>query len=220
MENKFWNVPNILTLVRFALIPVMLVCFFTIPGKDHLAAMIVFLVASLTDVLDGFIARATHQITPIGEVLDPLADKLLKISTLLAFAIAGILPVWLVSVLIFIDLGMIIAGASLFKQKITIPSNFFGKLGTLIISIGLLMCFFDGSVNPWDLYVLYMGLIIVVASLIIYILLNYKRAFFPNKANDAAKLIESNEVKPVENEEKQIEKDDSKLNESADLDKK
>jgi len=182
MKDKFWNVPNALTLLRLFLVPVMLLCFFLIPGRDHLAAMIIFLVASLTDMLDGIIARTTHQITQYGIVLDPLADKLLKISTLVAFAIVGILPIWLVAVLIFLDVGMIITGACLFKQKITIPSNIFGKIGTVIMTIGLLMCFFDGSLNPWNLYVLYLGLIIIVTSLIVYIVLNYKRVFFRNKA--------------------------------------
>ena len=180
MKNKFWNVPNALTLLRLFLVPIMLLCFFLIPGRDHLAAMIIFLVASLTDMLDGIIARTTHQITQYGIVLDPLADKLLKISTLVAFAIVGILPIWLVAVLITLDVGMIITGACLFKQKITIPSNIFGKIGTLIMTIGLLMCFFDDSLNPWNLYVLYLGLIIIVTSLIVYIVLNYKRVFFKN----------------------------------------
>lgn len=187
MKDKFWNVPNALTLLRLFLVPVMLLCFFLIPGKDHLAAMIIFLVASLTDMLDGIIARSTHQITQYGVVLDPLADKLLKISTLVAFAIDGILPIWLVSVLIFLDLGMIITGACLFRRKITIPSNIFGKIGTFIMTIGLLMCFFNGSLNPWNLYVLYVGLIIIIVSLIVYIVLNYKRVFL----GDKSKKVES-----------------------------
>lgn len=82
---------------------------------------------------------------------------------------------------------MIIAGACLFKKKITIPSNVFGKLGTLVMSLGLLLCFFDGSLHPWNLYIVYIGMVIVVASLIIYILLNYKRVFgvkSPTKAEN------------------------------------
>lgn len=175
--NKFWNVPNMLTILRLLLVPALLLCFFLIPGEDHLVAMIIFIVASLTDVLDGLIARKTNQITPYGVVLDPLADKLLKISTLVAFCIVGIIPIWLVSILVFIDVGMIITGMCLYKKKITIPSNIFGKTGTFIMSIGLLMCFFDGSLHPWNLVVLYVGLILIVISLIVYILLNYKRVF-------------------------------------------
>ena len=179
--NKFWNVPNVLSLIRLILVPVFLIVFFFTPEDNHIPALIVFLVASLTDVLDGIIARKTNQITSYGIVLDPLADKLLKMATLIAFAIANIIPVWLVVVLIVIDLGMIVAGVCLFKKKITIPSNFFGKAGTFIMSVGLVMCFFEQYLNGWNLYVLYAGMIMVVVSLIVYIALNYKRVFTKNK---------------------------------------
>lgn len=202
MKDKFWNVPNALTLLRLFLVPVMLLCFFLIPGRDHLVAMIIFFVASLTDMLDGIIARSTHQITQYGIVLDPLADKLLKISTLVAFAIDGILPIWLVSSLIFLDLGMIITGACLFRRKITIPSNIFGKIGTFIMTVGLLMCFFNGSLNPWNLYVLYLGLIIIIISLIVYIVLNYKRVFFGNKTQKDSPTSEAKSVENTQSEKK------------------
>ena len=126
--NKFWNVPNMLTILRLLLVPALLLCFFLIPGEDHLVAMIIFFVASLTDVLDGLIARKTNQITPYGVVLDPLADKLLKISTLVAFCIVGIIPVWLVSILVFIDVGMIITGMCLYKITIKPISSFCSPL--------------------------------------------------------------------------------------------
>lgn len=188
--SKFWNVPNILSLIRLFLVPVMLICFFCIPGENHIWAMIVFLVASLTDILDGYIARSTGQITQYGIVLDPLADKLLKISTLTAFAIIGVLPIWLVSILIFIDVGMIITGMIIYKSKITIPSNVFGKAGTLIMSLGLLLSFFHGTLNPWNLYVIYLGLGVIILSLIVYICKNYKRVFCKPKNNDANNIKE------------------------------
>lgn len=199
MKSKFWNIPNILSIIRLVLVPVMLLCFFLIPGENHWAAMIVFVVASLTDALDGFIARSTHQITQYGIVLDPLADKLLKVSTLIAFAIEGILPVWLVSVLAFIDIGMIVTGFCLYNKKITIPSNLFGKLGTLVVSAGLLMCFFPATFSPWNLYIMYIGMVIVIASLLIYILLNYKRVFCKKGKCDDSSLEEQTVTPKEEN---------------------
>lgn len=175
--SKFWNVPNVLTLFRLLLVPVFLVVFFFCGDGNHIAALIVFLVASFTDVLDGIIARKTNQITPYGIVLDPLADKCLKAATLIAFAISGIIPVWLTVVLIVIDTAMIITGCCLYKQKITIPSNFFGKAGTFITSLGLVLCFFDKALNGWNLYILYAGLLTIVVSVIVYIIMNYKRVF-------------------------------------------
>lgn len=178
--NKFWNVPNVLSLFRLILVPVFLLVFFFAPGENHVPALVVFLIASLTDVLDGIIARKTNQITTYGIVLDPLADKLLKMATLIAFAIADIIPIWLTVTLIIIDISMIITGVCLYKQKITIPSNFFGKAGTFIMSIGLVLCFFDSSLNGWNLYILYAGLIMIVVSVIVYIIMNYKRVFTKN----------------------------------------
>ena len=124
MENKllkgFWNVPNMLSLFRLLLVPALVVTYFCVPGTNHIIALIIFIVASVTDVLDGIIARATNQITPIGTVLDPFADKLLKMSTLLCLCIDGALPIWLSVLLIVIDLAMIITGLCLLKEKITI----------------------------------------------------------------------------------------------------
>ena len=198
---KLKNVPNILTLIRLLLIPVMLLCFFLISGEDHIAAMIIFVLASLTDVLDGFIARKYHLITHLGEVLDPLADKLLKISTIIAFVIVEAIPLWLAVVLVFFDTGMIITGVILYKHRITIPSNVYGKVGTVIMSIGLIMCFFSGSLSPWNIYVLCLGLAAIILSLIVYICLNAKRVFgkegrearrLQREAEEEANALETN----------------------------
>ncbi len=181
MENKllkgFWNVPNMLSLFRLLLVPALVVTYFCVPGTNHIIALIIFIVASVTDVLDGIIARATNQITPIGTVLDPFADKLLKMSTLLCLCIDGALPIWLSVLLIVIDLAMIITGLCLLKEKITIPSNFIGKLGTVVMSVGLVLCFLQQTFDKWGFYILCCGLIIIIISVIVYIALNAKKVF-------------------------------------------
>ena len=194
--NKFWNVPNVLSLFRLILVPVFLIVFFFEPSDYHIGALIVFLVASLTDALDGLIARKTNQITKYGVVLDPLADKLLKSATLISFAVVGVIPVWLTVTLITIDLALIITGVCLFKRQITIPSNFLGKLGTAVMTLGLVLCFFAKSMNGWNLYILYAGLIIIIASVIVYIVLNYKRVF--NKNGQDKVIIEATATKVEE----------------------
>ena len=192
--NRFWNVPNVLTLFRLALVPVFVIVFFLTSG-NHIPALVVFVIASLTDVLDGFIARKYNLITPYGVVLDPLADKLLKSVTLICFAIVNIIPIWLAVTLIVIDLAMIITGICLYKQKITISSNFLGKLGTFVMTVGLILCFFDESLAGWNLYILYAGLIIIVASVIVYIVLNYKRVFnVGNKEKKSKEKIDNDAV--------------------------
>ncbi len=77
------NVPNFITLVRILLIPVFVMLFFTpTPGRS-LSAAIIFVVAAVTDLLDGYIARRTGQVTRLGKLLDPIADKLLVLSALI-----------------------------------------------------------------------------------------------------------------------------------------
>lgn len=186
----FWNVPNVLSLFRLILVPILIISYFGAPGTNHIFALIIFLVASITDLLDGIIARATNQITPIGTILDPFADKLLKMSTLLCFCIDGVLPIWLSVMLIVIDLSMIITGLCLLKQKITIPSNFIGKAGTLVMSVGLVLCFLSQTFGQWGFYTICAGLIIIVISVIVYIVTNAKSVFNKFRRH---KQIESSE---------------------------
>lgn len=173
----FWNLPNTLTLFRLLLVPVLAFAYFCVDGENHIFALVVFVVATITDFLDGIIARSTNQITQIGMVMDPLADKLLKIVTLICFCVDGVLPIWLVVLLISIDFAMIIAGICLFHKQITIPSNFIGKLGTVVMSAGLLMCFFASFFGSGGFYTICGGLAIIVLSVIVYICMNAKRVF-------------------------------------------
>ena len=73
------NIPNILTIIRFILIPFI---YMSVLSKHFLSALIIFTISALTDVLDGYIARKYNYITDIGKLIDPLADKLTQISTL------------------------------------------------------------------------------------------------------------------------------------------
>lgn len=77
------NLPNVITLVRILLIPVFVMLFFTPTPNRSLSAAVVFVVAAVTDLLDGYIARRTGQITKLGKLLDPIADKLLVLSALI-----------------------------------------------------------------------------------------------------------------------------------------
>ena len=173
--NKFWNVPNVLTLFRLALIPIFVLVFLFIEGDMHYVSLTIFLVASFTDVLDGIIARRTNSITKYGIVMDPFADKLLKIATLICFALTNVVPLWLAIALSIIDLSMIVAGFVLYFKSVTISSNIIGKTGTVVMSIGFVMCFFDKFFAGWNLYVLYAGLIIIILSIIVYTISNWDR---------------------------------------------
>lgn len=173
----FWNIPNTLSVIRIALVPVFVVMFFLYFPDLFYIPLTIFLIASLTDVADGIIARKSNQITPYGIVLDPLADKLLKIAVLLSFGIAGIIPIWISAGIVTLDISMIIMGIILYRKKITIPSNILGKAGTFITSCGIVLCFFAPVLNGWNRYILYAGLITVLSSFLVYFIVNIKKVW-------------------------------------------
>ena len=98
------NIANSLTLLRIALTPVFIIFLFYDHPYAKLWALMVFLVASITDALDGYFARKHDQVTEQGRFLDPLADKILILSALISFAVLEIIPFWMVGLIIFRDL--------------------------------------------------------------------------------------------------------------------
>ena len=98
------NIANSLTLLRIALTPVFIIFLFYDHSYAKLWALMVFLVASITDALDGYFARKHDQVTEQGRFLDPLADKILILSGLISFAVLEIIPFWMVGLIIFRDL--------------------------------------------------------------------------------------------------------------------
>lgn len=138
------NVPNMITLFRFTLIPLYLVLFFSdIPGR-MVWAFGILLVAGLTDVIDGFLARRNNQVTQLGSMLDPLADKLMMLAVFLSLLLTQRIST-VAAVAIFIrDLGMIIATAFFhFRGKTTVPANLMGKLTTVLYYVALPLLMFD-----------------------------------------------------------------------------
>ncbi|OXM86383.1 CDP-alcohol phosphatidyltransferase family protein [Paenibacillus rigui] len=135
-----WNVPNLLTLGRFMLIPVYLLVFEAGYTKT---AFLVFLLAGLTDVLDGYIARKRKLVTQLGSMLDPLADKCMMIAVILSLVFSGMIT-WGAALAIFLrDAGMIVGSAIFhFRGKLTVPANSLGKLTTVLFYIAILLVIF------------------------------------------------------------------------------
>lgn len=135
------NVPNLLTMIRFILIPVYVAVF----GSGHVkAAFFILLLAGLTDVLDGYIARSRGLVTELGSMLDPLADKLMLITVFLSFLFSGMIP-WTAACAMFIrDAGMIAGSVYVHLQgKKTVPANAMGKLTTVLVYIVVLCIVFE-----------------------------------------------------------------------------
>ena len=135
----FKLIPNILSTFRIMLVPLFAVVYFSDGPSAHAYALTIFIVAGITDVVDGFIARRFNLITKVGTVLDPLADKLMQLTTLICLTIDTYIPLWLTTLILILELGMIVAGIYMYfrKHSTVIPSNHFGKSATVLFTFAI-----------------------------------------------------------------------------------
>ena len=123
---KLKNIPNILSLIRIFLVFVFVFVLFALDRP--IAAIIVFLVAGATDVLDGYLARRFNWITNLGKILDPFADKLMQCTVLVCFWIKGYVPWWFVLPFFLKELSTIIIGLVVIKRRnVVVVSRWYGK---------------------------------------------------------------------------------------------
>jgi cardiolipin synthase len=131
MKEQFMTVPNLLSMLRLALVPVFL---YLLLNEKYLSAIIILALSSLTDYLDGYFARKFNQVTRLGQLLDPAADRLYIFSTLVGLSIAGIIPVWLALVIIGRDVVLAIAYPILATYGYgPLPVHYLGKTGTFAL---------------------------------------------------------------------------------------
>lgn len=138
------NLPNLLTLLRFVLVPIYFIVFFSeVPGRIYWALGIV-LFAGLTDVVDGYLARRNGQVTQLGVMLDPLADKCMMLAVFLSLLLSMKINIWAAIAIFFRELVMIICSAIFhFRGKKTVPANIFGKMTTVLFYITLVFLMLD-----------------------------------------------------------------------------
>jgi len=131
VSNRVWTVPNLLSALRLLLVPVFAVL---IVGRHDGWALLVLAVSGASDYLDGNLARRWNQVTRLGQVLDPFADRLYILTTLLGLAYRGLIPWWLVAVLVARDLTMIATLPVLARLgHSALPVHFLGKAGTFCL---------------------------------------------------------------------------------------
>ena len=171
------NLPNKLTVLRVIMIPVFLVFLLTdcAGGASKYIAAAVFVLASLTDMLDGRIARKYNLVTNFGKFMDPLADKLLVCSALIAFVELGYLPAWIV--IIIISREFIISGFRLIAadKGVVIAANYWGKFKTtfqMIMTILLILQLDYPYADTVEWIFVYIALALTVISLVDYIYRN------------------------------------------------
>lgn len=144
VSNRIFTIPNVISVIRLCMIPVFLVLL--VEGHDLLATF-VFALAAGTDWVDGQIARRTHTVTKLGQLLDPAVDRLLMIAGVLGLFMVGRLPLWIIVVVLLRD-GLLLVGGTLLlsKYRIRVPVIYAGKVATTLLFVG-----FAGLLLNWPL---------------------------------------------------------------------
>lgn len=173
------NLPNKLTMLRVILIPFFVFFLLTdyVGAAGKWIALGIFAAASLTDMLDGKIARKRNLITNFGKFMDPIADKLLVCSALIAFVQLGLLPAWIVIILIARE--FIVSGFRLVASDsgIVLAAGWWGKFKTafqMIMCILLIINLDYNAVNIIEQVLIYISLALSVISMVDYIVRNRK----------------------------------------------
>jgi CDP-diacylglycerol--glycerol-3-phosphate 3-phosphatidyltransferase len=179
-----WTVPNILTWIRIAAIPLVIVAFYA-PYRWHdLAACVVFAAAGITDTLDGYLARKLGQITRLGAFLDPVADKLI-VATALVLLVSHD-PRVLIVLMAIVIIGREIAISALREwmaqlgQRRKVAVSLLGKYKTIFQVVGLSMMFYRSPLWGLDIYMIGVGLTVLAAVLTLVSMLSYLRAAWPD----------------------------------------
>ena len=174
------HIPNILTIVRFIFIPAIVLA---LSSDNYLLALILFTLSSLTDVLDGKIARKYNAISDFGKLMDPLADKLTQLSVLVTLAIKNVIPWWIVVVLVLKETVMIAGASFLYGKSLVVSSKWYGKLTTVLIYIAVVSsCIIKTyGLYRFDIYIYALAVLFAVFSLVKYFMYFYGKGYLPNK---------------------------------------
>lgn len=186
VSNRIFTVPNVISFIRLCLVPVFFVLLFN--GFD-LAATLLFAIAAGTDWVDGQIARRTHQVSRLGQLLDPAVDRILMISGVVGLFAVGRLPLWIILIVIARDLLLLGGGAYLLKRWHTRVAVIYpGKVATTLLFVGfaaLLLNWpilqglgmvdapwlpgFSSEPYSWGIWFVYAGLLLALATTAYYV---------------------------------------------------
>lgn len=192
VTNRIFTIPNVISFIRLCMAPVYMVLLLN--GYDLLATFM-FALAAGTDWIDGQLARRTHCVSKLGQLLDPAVDRILMSCGVIGLMLVGRLPIWIVVVVLGRDLMLLIGGAYLLKRyhervaviypgKVATTFLFVGFAG-LLLNMPLLggLGWFDASWLPgfgseacsWGIWFVYAGLVIGLFTTLYYLLAGYRK---------------------------------------------
>lgn len=158
------NLPNLLTVARIMLVPVLVVALLgNTPAGDVLAA-IVFALASLTDFVDGYLARARDSITTFGKLMDPLADKLLIVAALISLVSLNRLAAWVAMVIIARELAVTVLRLGATQAGVVMAASMFGKVKTCLQIAAILAVIAVHGQPLWVSVLVYVAVLVTVLS--------------------------------------------------------
>ncbi|MGN0488579.1 MAG: CDP-alcohol phosphatidyltransferase family protein [Ruminococcus sp.] len=173
--SDIYTIPNLMTLLRIVLIGPFMFFFL---NKNYIAAAVSVILSGITDALDGFIARRFNQITALGKILDPIADKLTLFAIMICVTIYSpvVLPVMVV--LIIKDLLMLIGGSILLKNNLTPPqARWYGKVSTFVFYVVVSLIVFLKAAFNYQNDILSLVLLSVTTVLMLFSLFMYFLVF-------------------------------------------
>lgn len=192
------HLPNILTIIRFILIPFISLFIFT---GNFILAFIFFTVSGITDIADGFIARKFNFISNFGKLMDPLADKLTQIAVLSSLVITHIIPIWILIIVLLKEFFMVAGASFLYGKDVVVYSRWYGKLATVLfyiaIVVSLLLKQFNitGFLENLDMLLYCLALISTIFSFIMYVWSLYHKGFINKQDLQKEVTIDKKEKK-------------------------
>ncbi len=167
VQDRNVNLPNLLTVSRILLIPVFVVLFITPTAGRSVAAAVVFVIAAVTDIVDGYLARRRSEITKLGKLLDPIADKLLVLSGLILLVQFDRIPALIAIVIIAREVAVTGVRAIAAAEGIVLAAETIGKWKMALQVIAIVLLILEGSLDPlrWPLHVLGVGLLYLALAL-------------------------------------------------------
>ncbi len=177
------NIPNTLTIIRLFMVPAF-VLFYVMGNYEHWPyglpiAAILFALAGITDVLDGYIARKYNQITDFGKLADPLADKMMQLAAIGCLSFSGKLSVWVFIVFVVKEIALLLGSARLLAiHKYVVYSKWSGKIATVILFIAIIFIIWMDIPYVWANRLM---LVCVVLTLVAFF--NYIQIYFKVKEN-------------------------------------
>lgn len=171
-------IPNILTVLRFFLIPFAVGA---LVNDEYVVAIVFITLSGLTDVLDGAIARKFNFITNFGKLIDPLADKVTQLSILGTLVLKDIIPLWILIIVLFKEAAMVAGASFLYGKELVVSSKWYGKAATVLFYLATIvsMIFRDLNINTsFALFLYYIALIMTIFSLFMYFREFYIKGYF------------------------------------------